>query len=135
MMQSTQLMLWCVLVLGLMPIACVAVAKRSGFGKPRREGGYDNHDPREWLAQQSGYKKRAVAAQANCFEALPFFLGALLLALHMNAPVATVNAWVLAFVGLRIVYVALYLADKPWLRSAVWMAAMGVNIALLFAGA
>lgn len=132
-MQSTVLTLWCVLIIGLMPIVCAGIAKWGSFGKPRRQGGYNNHDPREWLAQQQGYRKRANAAQSNCFEALPLFIGAVVLALHLQAPLATVNALALAFVGLRILYVLLYLADQPTPRSLVWIAAMGVNVALLFA--
>jgi uncharacterized MAPEG superfamily protein len=133
-MQSLVLTLWCVLIVALMPILCAGIAKWGSFGKPRREGGYDNHDPREWMAKQQGYRKRANAAQANCFEALPFFIGALLFSLHLQAPLATVNTLALAFVGLRAVYVLLYLADRPTPRSAVWVAALGVNVALLFVG-
>ncbi|MFM8901146.1 MAG: MAPEG family protein [Burkholderiales bacterium] len=133
-MQSTVLTLWCVLIVGLMPIVCAGIAKWGSFGKPRRQGGYNNHDPREWLAQQQGYRKRANAAQSNCFEALPLFIGAVVLALHLQAPLATVNTLALAFVGLRILYVLLYLADRPTPRSLVWVAAMGVNVALLFSG-
>lgn len=133
-MQSPVLTLWCVLVAALMPIVCAGIAKWGAFGKPRREGGFDNHDPREWLAKQTGYRKRANAAQANCFEALPFFIGAVLLALYMHAPLAKVNLLVLCFVGLRATFVLLYLADRPMLRSVAWVAALVVNVALLFAG-
>lgn len=135
MMQSSILTLWCVLAAALMPIACVGIAKAGRLGKTLQEGGYDNHDPRDWLARQQGYRKRANAAQANCFEALPFFIGAVALALQMQAPLPTVNALALAFLGLRLSYVMFYVADLPWLRSAVWFAGMGANIALLFAGA
>ena len=133
-MQSPVLTLWCVLVAALMPIVCAGIAKWGAFGKPRREGGFDNHDPREWLAKQTGYRQRANAAQANCFEALPFFIGAVLLALYMHAPLAKVNLLVLCFVGLRATFVLLYLADRPMLRSVAWVAALVVNVALLFAG-
>jgi uncharacterized MAPEG superfamily protein len=133
-MQSNVLTLWCVLAAALMPILCAGIAKGGRFGTPRREGGYDNHDPRDWLARQDGYRKRANAAQANCFEALPFFIGAVVLALHLQAPLATVHALALVFVGLRAAFVLVYLADWPAVRSVVWVAAMGVNVALLFAG-
>jgi uncharacterized MAPEG superfamily protein len=134
MMQSSVLTLWCVLAAALMPVACAGVAKWGRFGRSPLEGGYDNHDPREWLARLQGYRKRANAAQANCFEALPFFIGAVALALQMQAPVAKVNTLALVFLGLRLSFVLFYLADQAWLRSVVWLAAVGVNIALLFAG-
>ena len=44
---------WAVLVASIMPIACAGIAKSGMFGKPRREGGYDNDHPRAWLARQT----------------------------------------------------------------------------------
>ena len=76
---------WCVFVAVLLPLACSLIAKRAGFGKKRSQGGYDNHEPRAWLARQSGAAARANAAQANSFEALPFFMGAVIIA-HQLAP-------------------------------------------------
>ena len=43
----------CVLIAALLPIVCAAIAKWGQFNKPRREGGYDNGDPRAWLARQT----------------------------------------------------------------------------------
>lgn len=126
------LILLCVLAAALMPIVCAGIAKSGKFGIARNEGGYDNHQPREWLAQQTGYRARANAAQANCFEALPFFVGALAIALPAGAPLERMQWLALAWVALRAVYVACYLADRQLVRSLVWIAAFGVNIALLF---
>ena len=74
--------LWCVFVAALLPIGCAGVAKAGMFGKPRREGGYDNENPRVWLARQKDWRARANAAQANSFEALPFFMAAVIIDLH-----------------------------------------------------
>jgi uncharacterized MAPEG superfamily protein len=126
------LILLCVLAAALMPIVCAGIAKSGKFGIARSEGGYDNHQPREWLAQQTGYRARANAAQANCFEALPFFLGAVAIALPAGVPLERMQWLALAWVALRAVYVACYLADRQLVRSLVWIAAFGVNIALLF---
>ena len=41
---------WCVFVAALLPLLCSVLAKRGSFGKKRSQGGYDNHDPRAWLA-------------------------------------------------------------------------------------
>ena len=65
---------WCVLVAALLPIVCAGIAKWGTFGKPRRDGGFDNENPRAWLARQTDWRARANAAQANSFEALPFFI-------------------------------------------------------------
>lgn len=127
--------LLCVLAAALMPIVCAGIAKRGGFGRPRREGGYDNHLPRDWLAKQGGLAARANAAQANCFEALPFFIGAVAIALALDAPAARVEWLALAWVLLRVAYVGCYLADRATARSVVWMLALAVNIAILFGAA
>lgn len=116
----------------LLPIVCAGLAKSRGFGRARREGGYDNHDPRAWLAQQSGWQARANAAQANSFEALPLFIAGVLVAHQLKAPQATVDALALGFLVARAVYIWLYVADKPSLRSLVWFIALGCSVALFF---
>ena len=126
------LILLCVLGAALMPIVCAGIAKAGRFAVPPAEGGYDNRQPREWLARQGGHRARANAAQANCFEALPFFVGALALVLPAGAPLERVQALALAWLLLRVAYVACYLADRAPLRSLVWIAAFGVNVAILF---
>lgn len=125
----------CVLVAALLPTVCAGLAKRGGFGKPRKDGGYDNHDPRAWLARQSGYSARANAAQANSFEALPFFIGAVIIAHQLGAAQGWLDGLAVLFVMLRILYIWLYVADKANARSAVWGLALFLNIAILFIGA
>ena len=98
---------WCVLIAALLPIACAWLAKSSGWGKPRRDGGYDNHDPRGWLAAQTDWHARANAAQANSFEALPFFIGAVVIAHQLGAPQARLDILAVLFVTLRIIYIAM----------------------------
>ncbi len=124
----------CLLVAALLPIVCAGLAKRDGFGRPRREGGYDNVNPRAWLARQEGRSAWAQAAQANSFEALPLFVGAVLVAHLMGASQAIADALSVAFVTLRIIYIWSYLTGRASLRSVVWLAALGVNVALLFSG-
>ena len=41
----------CILIACFLPIGCAGLAKSKGFGKRRRDGGFDNHQPREWLAR------------------------------------------------------------------------------------
>lgn len=125
----------CVLVAALLPLACAVLAKAGALRKGQGAGGYDNHHPRAWLAQLSGWPARANAAQANTFEALPFFIGAVVIAHQLGAAQGTLDALAVAFVLLRMAYVALYVADKAGLRSVVWGAALLVNIALLLLGA
>jgi uncharacterized MAPEG superfamily protein len=123
----------CILLACLLPIACAGIAKAGMFGLPRSQGGYDNHDPRAWLARQTGYRARANAAQANSFEALPLFIAGVLVAHQTGAAQSLVDGLALAFVGLRVAYIALYVGDRNVARSLVWAAALGCCVTLLFA--
>jgi uncharacterized MAPEG superfamily protein len=125
---------WCVLLAAVLPIACAAMAKWQGFGKPRSRGGYDNDNPRVWLARQEGWQARANAAQANSFEALPFFIGAVIIAHQLGAPQTSLDILALLFVTLRIIYALMYVAGLPRTRSAIWALAFAVNIGILFLG-
>jgi len=125
---------WCILIAALLPIVCAGIAKSGQFGKPRREGGYDNHDPRAWMARQSDWRARANNAQINSFEALPFFFVAVLSAQYLQAPVLSLDLLAVAFVGLRVAYIYCYIADKAALRSVVWSLAFAVNVAILLIG-
>ena len=125
---------WCVLIAALLPFACAYLAKAKGLGKSRREGGFDNRDPRGWLARQTDWQARANAAQANSFEALPLFIGAVIIAHQLGAPQTRLDILAVLFVTLRIIYIAMYVAGLPTIRSAMWALALLANIAILFAG-
>lgn len=125
---------WCVLLAVLLPYACAWLAKSRGFGKPRSQGGYDNNDPRGWLAHQQGWQARANAAQANSFEALPFFIGAVVIAHQLGAAQTRLDILAVVFVTLRIIYIFMYVAGLPTARSAIWALAFATNIAIFFSG-
>ena len=123
---------YCILAACVLPIVCAGLAKSKGFGKRRRDGGFDNHQPREWLARQQGWQARANAAQANGWEALPIFIAGLFVAHQHQAAQATVDALALGFVAARLAFIGLYLADRASLRSLAWFAGMGASLALFF---
>lgn len=125
---------WCVLVASLLPIACAGIAKAGMFGKSRRLGGYDNENPRAWLARQTDWRARANAAQANSFEALPFFIGAVIIAHQLGAHQARLDILAFLFVVLRILYIMMYVSGMAKVRSMVWSLAFALNIAILFVG-
>lgn len=125
----------CVLVASLLPIACAGLAKWGKFSVPRRAGGFDNHQPRAWLASQTGWRARANAAQANSFEALPFFIGAVVIAHQLHAPQTRLDILAFLFVVSRVFYVLMYVADLATARSIAWLVALALNVAILFAGA
>lgn len=124
----------CVLVAALLPILCAGIAKWGLFGKPLREGGYDNHNPRAWLARQTDWRARANAAQANSFEALPFFIGAVVIAHQLHAPQTRLDILAFLFIFTRLVYILMYVADMASARSLAWVVALGLNIAIMLAG-
>jgi uncharacterized MAPEG superfamily protein len=125
---------WCVLVAALLPIVCAGIAKAGMFGKSRKEGGYDNGNPRAWLGAQTEWRARANAAQANSFEALPFFIGAVIIAHQLGAVQARLDILAFLFVVLRILYIMMYVSGLASVRSIVWSAALAVNIGILFIG-
>ena len=125
---------WSMIVAAMLPFVCAAVAKKGMIGVARKQGGYDNHLPRAWLARQTDWRARANAAQANSFEALPFFMGAVNIAHQLGAGQTALDLLALLWVLLRLFYIVTYVADQPTARSAVWGAAFAVNIAIFFLG-
>lgn len=125
---------WCVLVVALLPIVCAGIAKSGMFSVPPEKGGYDNNNPRVWLASQTDWRARANAAQANTFEALPFFFAAVIIGHQLQAAQALLDILAFMFVVLRLAYIVMYMADMAKSRSAIWVAALGINVWILFAG-
>ena len=125
---------WCVLIAALLPICCAWLAKSGSFGKSRKDGGFDNRNPRAWMAQQTDWRARANAAQSNSFESLPFFIGAVIIAHLLGAGQTLLDILAFLYVMLRIFYILMYVSDMPTARSALWTGAFLVNIAILFIG-
>ena len=105
--------LWCVFIAGLLPYAAALTAKA---GAP----GFDNNEPRAWLAKQTGFRARANAAQQNSFEAFAFFAVAVLVAHVTRGPQAQVDTLAMVFIAARVLYIAMYLGGWGTIRSLVW---------------
>ncbi|HET8708479.1 MAG TPA: MAPEG family protein [Pseudomonadales bacterium] len=121
---------WCVLVAAFLPLLWTFTAKFSGKDfRPE-----NNHNPREYLDQLSGYRKRAHWAQLNAFEAFPPFAAGVIIAHLTHAPQDRLDLLALCFIGLRIAHGVLYIADQATLRSLVWMAGAGVVVAIFCSG-
>lgn len=114
--------LWCVLAAALLPYVAAVLAKRAP--------GFDNNNPREWLAKQGGSRARANAAQLNSFEAFPFFAAAVIVAHLLRGPQALVDLLALVFLVARVVYIAFYVADRATLRSLTWVVGFGATVAI-----
>lgn len=113
----------CVLFMGLFPYVAAGIAKK-GFED------YDNSMPRAWLANQTGFRARANAAQANLFESLPLFFAAVIIASMNNAPQARIDLLALGFVIARIAYLICYIANWPTTRSIVWIVGLACVVAI-----
>lgn len=118
---------WCLLIAILMPYGFTFFAKFHGDFGPRQ-----NHNPRDFLAQLEGARKRAHWAQLNSFEILPGFVAAVLVAEFVaNAGQATINTLAVIFIISRICYGFCYITDRATVRSALWFIGL-LSIVALF---
>ncbi len=113
---------WMVLVAALLPYVWVGVAKNS-----RR---YDNRAPREYLEASTGYRKRALWAQHNAFEAFAPFAAGVIIAHIAGGDPAWIDRLAVIFVLSRVGHGLLYLADRSTLRSLVWMVGIATMVGL-----
>ncbi len=120
---------WCIFVACLLPLFCAGVAKAV---KSQKNDPYDNANPRDWFARQSEWRARANAAQANSFEALPFFIAAVLVAHQAGAYQARLDILAFLFVVLRLAYIMAYVSGIANVRTVVWSLAFAINIAIFF---
>jgi uncharacterized MAPEG superfamily protein len=119
---------WCVLIAALLPYGATLAAKIGGEK-------FDNSNPRDWLGQQAGHRRRANAAQLNSFEAFPLFVAAVIVAHLTGAPQLRVDVLAISFVVARLCYIGFYIADIATLRSLAWFVGIGSAIAIFVAGA
>ncbi len=104
---------WCVLVAGLFPYIFTVLAKAKGID-------FDNHSPREYLNNLTGWRKRANWIQINSFEAFPFFAAAVIIANLNHAPSNKIDILAMSFILFRILYAIAYLKNIASLRTIVW---------------
>ena len=119
----------CLLAAVILTIGSIFPAKLDG----RRH--YDNANPRDPGFYTPGLRARALGAHMNGFEAFPFFATAVILAEMRSVPQGTLNTLAVCFILLRMIYVLLYLTNRPSLRSVVWSVGMACNLAIFFSPA
>lgn len=121
---------FCVFISIFLPLFCAMYAKKTaGFTWDK------NHNPRDFMNQLQGKAQRANAAQQNSYEVFPAFAAAVIIA-HVSggAAQATINFWAFVFVFSRIVFIYLYIQDKPVQRSFSWGLSF-LSIIMLFIAA
>ena len=118
---------WCVFVAGVLPYVWVTIAARE---RARQFGSVDNKLPRPQELALTGLGARAMGAHNNAFEALPTFVGAVIIAHICGAdPVWSAN-FAIAFIVFRVVHGLLYVMDLDVMRSLSFGAAQICSLAL-----
>lgn len=123
--------LWCLVIAAFLPYPLAFIGT---YFKKQQLGSVDNKNPRAQAAQLQGVGARAVAAQANAWEALAVFTAAVAV-LHLANPEAArsssaANA-ALLFLAARIAHPIFYLANIDMARSLAFMVGIGAAIWLI----
>jgi len=103
----------------------IAIAKYAAFKA------FDNRRPRDPAFYRDPFRARALWAHQNGIEGFAFFAAAVILAEMRGAGQPLVDGLAAAYLVLRLLYLAFYLADRPSLRSAAWALAFAANVAIL----
>lgn len=117
------------LILCILPLACAWIG---GYHRQKQFGSVDNKEPRIQSLKLTGAGARAVAAQANSWEALAVFSAAILAVFISGIDMQRIATLVQVFVALRIVYIGVYLANQDKLRSLIFLIGMGICIYLFY---
>ena len=126
--------LWCLAIVALLPYP---LAFAGGYFKMRQFGAIDNKHPRQQAQQLEGVGARALAAQANAWEALGVFTAVVAVLCFANpeaARGATAANLSLGFVATRVLHPIFYLANVDVARSLVFVAGMGTGGTISGAG-
>ena len=129
-MSQVSVAIYCMIIASLLPFIFTLISQVTAGFKPK-----DNQNPRQMFAKAEGLAARANAAQLNSFETLPVFLAAVLMAQYMIVPQAMINQLAVAYVVLRIIYGAAYLANLATFRSVIWLLGLACPILLFVASA
>ncbi|MCB9779649.1 MAG: MAPEG family protein [Alphaproteobacteria bacterium] len=126
------------LVLTLIAAFAVTVLSKIPVSKAQKETGrYDNNNPRAQQKALTGWGARALAAHQNAYENFPIFGVGIAVALATDADPTVGAALGWTYVGARVLYNILYLADQGILRSAMWsvglLATLGLYVIALLA--
>lgn len=119
----------CVIIAAVLPYLWAALAKGSAPG-------YNNKDPRGWVAKQDSYKVRnAYSAHLNAFEAFPAFAAAVLMAQFAQVDPQRVAWLAIAFIAFRILHGVFYITVQQALRSLTWLGGFACVLALMVSAA
>ena len=92
------------------------------FASLAMDGTVDNNYPRQQAATLTGWRLRAKSAHYNSLEAFPGFAAAVVIAHTAGGDPTWLARLCIAFLVIRVLYVALYVGNLASARSAVWTA-------------
>jgi uncharacterized MAPEG superfamily protein len=118
---------WCVFISALL----IYVARMPVARAMKEQGGYNNHLPRQQQAQLTGFGARALAAHQNSIEAFILFAVGVLMAHTTQTMGWLIDLLAIIFVIARVLYLGFYLADRPSLRSLVWLVGLVCSLLLM----
>ena len=118
---------WCVFIAILLPVTFAGLAKFSSNFKPKH-----NHAPRKFLEGLTGWQQRSNWAQQNTLESIPAFMAAVIIAHQIGGNQDNIDILAVSYIIIRIAYGALYIADKPLLRSIAWFLGVICILGLFF---
>ena len=124
--------LWCLAAVAVLPYAC---AWTGAYFKFRQFGTIDNKNPRRQALQLEGVGARLAAAQANAWEALPFFTAAVVTSHLAGAAPGTAATLSEVFLATRILHPVFYATDLDKLRSLAFVVGFGCVIGLFWISA
>ncbi|MGD9661416.1 MAG: MAPEG family protein [Porticoccaceae bacterium] len=119
----------CVLIAIVLPYVWAGYAKKSLI----KSGKYDNNASRPLLENLRGAEQRANWAQANSYESLPGFIGAVIIAHLAGAPQIVVDVLAVTYVVCRVAYGICYIRDLATARSLFWAGGFFAIIGLFVA--
>ena len=113
-------------ILALVQIFLPAGARTAEFGSKWNAGPRD-----ETPEAKKPLTGRLERAQANLYETLPLFIGAVLIA-HVIGAAGPLTLWGTAlYFWARVVYVPLYAFGVPYIRSLVWVVSLAGLVMVL----
>lgn len=122
------LLIWCLFIATLLPL----LAKIPVAMAMNKQGGYNNHHPREQQSKLTGYGARALAAHQNAFESLILFAPAVLLAISTHQTGDKIMLLAVIHIIARVAYNIFYLMNIAKLRSLVWFVATFCSFFMIF---
>lgn len=124
--------LWCLAAVAFLPYVC---AWTGAYLKFQQFGTLDNKMPRRQAAKLEGVGARMVAAQANAWEALPFFTAGVLVSHVTAANPGTASILSEIFLLTRIVHPIFYATDMDRARSLVFVVGFACVVGLFWISA